>query len=653
MQVAAEQQYASVPLSLVLGAARREVPQLRLHLLGGFRVGRDATDVAAGAWQRRSAKALTKLLAATPGHALHREQVLEMLWPEVDLDSALNSFGKALHAARRALEPELLPRESSSYLQLNDSVVALDPEHVWVDADHFESLAEDALRRPTVSACEAALAAYGGALLPENRYDDWCTGPRECAEELHLRVLTALAEVHATRGKHREAAARLREVLQHDPAREDVHRRLMTLYVAAGARDQAVRQFHVCQDVLRRELDLAPAEETKALYERLLEESPTADRAPEPARFVGRRAELAQLGEQLTRADDGNGRLILLHGETGVGKSRLAAEFATEASRRGCCVLSAGSGDHTGHLAYGPFAVALEGYVARLPARERSKLARRYPALARFVPSLGLAEQRAAAERSGDDQLYLVPAIVGLLTEVAQSKSVVLVFGDLHGLHRSSLDLLGYLAALAAARRWLIVGTYRDEALEVGSDLERMVAAIRREGLALDLELERLSRADCDRLVRALLPARPVSEALLDHVYARSLGNPLFAEELLRECPGLPAPRLPSKMCAQLASRLGPMDVNLRRVLTLAAAHGKEISLADLRAGAAALRPPVVDAALFDALDRALDLRIVEEREGGYEFRHPLVRSALYESLSTHRRDELHTALRRSRADRR
>jgi predicted ATPase len=221
--------------------------------------------------------------------------------------------------------------------------------------------------------------------------------------------------------------------------------------------------------------------------------------------------------------------------------------------------------------------------------------------------------------------------------------------GDLDGLHRSSLNLLEYLAPLAAERRWLIVGTYRDEGLARGSELRRMVAAAEWEGLCLRLELDRLRRPDCDRLVRALRPGESVDEAVLEEVYARSLGNPLFAEELVREMPerNLSVPVcVPASVRALVALRMASVKESVRRVVALvAAAGGTEISLAELRAGAAALKPPVADAALFDALDRALEIRVLQERDGSYSFRHPLVRSALYEDLSKHRRDELHAAL--------
>src|SRR4051794_8054795 len=296
MSTTVEQRLRAAPLGLVIGTSTRAAPQLRLRLLGGFRAERVGAAQPVAAWQRRCAKTLTKLLATCPRHMLHREQLMEILWPEVELESALNSFGKAMHAARRALEPELLPRESSAYLRLTDSMVALDTAQVWIDADEFECLAESALRQGEVAGYEDALAAYGGELLPEDRYEDWCTERRDYLAELHIRLLLELADALASRGEHNTAAARLNEVLQHDPTREDVHRRLMALYVSAGTRDQAVRQFHLCEDALRRELDLDPGKETRALYEEIhadrveSDARPATENAASP--FVGRESVL-------------------------------------------------------------------------------------------------------------------------------------------------------------------------------------------------------------------------------------------------------------------------------------------------------------------------------------------------------------------------
>jgi len=326
---------------------------------------------------------------------------------------------------------------------------------------------------------------------------------------------------------------------------------------------------------------------------------------------------------------------------------------------REAAVLWSGRGAHAKQFACGPFAVALEGYAASRPDAERAALARRYPALARFVPSLGTSGGPVPCP--GDYHLDLIPAIARLLTDLGRRQPVLLILNDLHDADPFSLDLVRYLAHLAVQRPWLMVGTAREEEVEAGSEFWRMIEATMRERLCQKIDLPCLSRQDCGQLVRAMLPGRRVSDELAAQIYARSGGNPLFIGELVREmrqC-GEPVParggwhesswvaaRVPARVRTLTAMRLSAMDETLRRVLGLAAAAGAtEISLGKLRAAAAALEPPVPDAALLDALDRALQMRFLEERKSGYAFRHPLIRSALYEGLSRHRRDQFHAAL--------
>lgn len=676
-----------------------EAPLLSMRLLGGFHVQRADTARAVSDWQRRSAKTLTKLLATCPGHTLHREQVLDILWPGVDLESALNSLGKALHAARRAFEPDLPRRMDSAYLRLTDAMLTLDTEHVVIDADRFEQLAEHALRGLDVTAYESALAAYAGELLPEDRYADWCAERRNSLSELRLRLLLGQAAALEKRGACNEAADWLRTALGQDPTREVVHRQLMRLYAEMGTPDQAVRQFQLCQDVLRRELDLAPQPETVSLYRdimasRIPRQSPAAggshpeaDRHAEtagPARqappprhasagwpapaegvpvrpFVGRERLIQHLCGQLMHGTHQEARIVLISGEAGIGKTRLLEEFAERAGGQGAAVLWSGQGAHARQFACGVFAVALENYAASLPEPERGEMAHRYPALARFVPSLrSRGEFPAAVAGPGDYHLDLMPAVVRLLADLARRQPVLLVLGDLHEADPLSLDLLRYLAHLAANRPWLLVGTVREEEIEAGSEPGQMMEAMIRERLCLRIGLRGLPRRDCDELVRALLPGACPDDALLEQVHLRSSGNPLFVGELAREIrergdrakhrngeePALATAPVPARVRALATMRLATMNEASRRVLGLAAASGAaEISLGQLRAGTAALEPPVSEAALFDALDHALQMRILEERRRGYAFCQPLFRAALYESLSRHRRDQLQAAL--------
>ena len=658
------------------------IPRLRLTLLGGFSVERADVGQAVSDWPRRSAKTLIKLLAVQEGHALHREQLIDVLWPKVEAESALNSFGKALHVARRALEPKLPRRQDSAYLRLADGMVVLNTEHVAVDTDEFEQLADEALRRREIAAYEAAFAAYGGELLPEDRYESWCSERRSALAELHIRLLLGMAEALEHRGSYSEAADRLRDVLQRDPTREAVHRRLMLLYALMGAPDQAVRQFNSCEAVLRQELDLAPQPETIALCNEMLESSLPLQRSgpdrvngqadrrqPPPIHtangwpFVGRERVIRHMFGQLIRRDGGQPGMIVVSGETGVGKTRLLDEFAIQAAGQGAVTLCGGRGAHAGQFACGAFAVALEDYVANRSEAERAELARAYPALARFVPSLGAGIPLSAPTPDLRDFYYLdlFPSIVQFLVDLARTKPVLLVLGDLHEADAVGLDLIRYLAHLAVGTPLLMVGALRDPDIEAGPGFPQMIEAMTRERLWLRIDLHCLSRQATDQLVRAMLPRAHVSDDTVAQIYAQSRGNPLFVRELVESmnAHGSPvaadeglqdlswlAARLPARRRILVGMRLELMDEPLRRVLGLAAAVGAtEISLSQLRAGAAALEPPVDIPVLFDALDRALRLRLLEERGEGYAFRHPVVRAALYDCLPRHRRDELRAAL--------
>jgi DNA-binding SARP family transcriptional activator len=657
------------------------IPLLRVGLLGRFCVERTDVGQTISDWQRRSAKTLIKILALQPGHTVHREQIIDILWSGVDAESALNSFGKALYAARRALEPELLRRQDSTYLRLADAMLVLNTEHVVVDTDQFEQLAEDAIRRRDVKAYETALAAYGGELLPEDRYESWCAERRGVLAELRLRLLLETAEVLERQGTYNDAAERFREVLLQDPAREVAHRHLMRLYALMGTPDQAVRQFHVCQDVLRRELDLAPQPETVSLYDEIIAsphslQPSRADRVGErvdlcrssPVRaadgrpFVGRQRVIQRMFDQLAWRGEAKAGMIVVSGEAGVGKTRLLEEFASQAREQGVVTLCGGRGAHASQFACGPFAVALEDYAASRSEAERQELARVYPALTRFVPSLGSGASLATpAPDLRDYQLDLIPSIVQFLTDLARTKPVLLVLGDLHEADAVGLDLIRYLAHLAVRAPLLIVGALRDPDIEAGAGLRRMIEAMTRERLWLRIELHCLSRRATDQLVHALLPGAHVSEGTLAEIYSQSRGNPLFVREIVDAISSYAdlatredgfhgyarlVERLQTRTRSLISMRLALMDDPLRRVLGLAAASGAtEISLSQLRAAAAALEPPVGVPALFDALDRALQMRLLEERGEGYAFRHPVLRAALYDCLPRHRRDEFRAAL--------
>jgi predicted ATPase len=224
--------------------------------------------------------------------------------------------------------------------------------------------------------------------------------------------------------------------------------------------------------------------------------------------------------------------MVLLSGEAGIGKTRLLEELARAARQRGAAVLWGGSGAHATRLSCGPFAIALEDHVASRPEAEREELAQRYPALASLVPSLPAKGSSPPTDRAGDD---LALAIVRFLGDLSRERPVLLVLGDLEDSDPFGLDLLRYLAHLAVTRRWLLIGALHDEQLSAGTGLRRVIDAMTRERVCENVRLECLSREDCDALVRATLGGNSARVDLLEEIYTRSGGNPLFIGELVRD----------------------------------------------------------------------------------------------------------------------
>ncbi|GAB3097954.1 ATP-binding protein [Isoptericola nanjingensis] len=655
------------------GPAAPGAPLLRLHLLGGFRVTRDGGPELPERWPRPSARTLVKLLAVSPERRLHREEAMDVCWPDANGSAQVGSLRVALHAARHALEPELAPRASSSYLVTDGALLRLDPDAVWIDADHAEAAAVAALATRDPGDLATALALFTGELLPEDRYATWAQPRRDRIDALREQVRLALAAAHLTAGDVAAAVAAAEAVLADSPAEELAHRVLIEAFLRQGLRRRAVYQYHACREALDAELGVRPGPETERLHRLALDATPSGTpdgaalpaplRAPAASPLRGREAELGRL-----RADGGP-PVRLLAGEAGVGKTRLVAEAARRAAADGAAVLWGAGHDAEGHTPYGAFAEALDGWLAEQSAGARARVGAEHPELAAFLPSLGRADGAGRSPEEERDRLFRGTA--ALLGDLAAARPVVVVLDDLHAADAGSFQLLGHLARRAAragtALRFLV--TLRWEELPDGDPRRVGLTSLERAGLAAPEEVGRLDRAACLAVAADALGQEgggedagrdPVADARLGRVWDLSLGNPLFAAELAR---GLRDPAGPEEdgghdvaplgVRQLVDERLGRLDADARQVVEALSAAGGDAALTELLDVAAeGLNPPLTGAAAADAVERALAASLVEERvvvvdgraETGLAFRHPLVRITCYDRLSAVRRRRLHAA---------
>ncbi|MFF9048867.1 ATP-binding protein [Streptomyces parvulus] len=650
-------------------------PLLRLHLFGGFAATRDGGPPPAERWTRPSAQTLVKLLAVVPDHQLHREQARDICWPDADPQSTTGSLRVALHAARHALEPELAPRAASSYLIADGSLLRLDPATVRIDADDAETAARAALAAADPVSLAAALDLFTGELLPEDRYAHWAQTRRDQLVALREEVLMALAAAHLAQGSLTEAVAVAEQVLTAAPAEELAHRILMDAFLRQGLRRRAVRQYHLCRQLLDQEFGVRPGAGTERLYQEALGSGP----APAPSGPTLPALLRAPAAIPLHGRDDALGRLLaddgppvrLLTGEVGVGKTRLAGEAARRAAASGTAVLWGAGHDEEGHTPYGVFAEALDAWLAERDVAQRARIGTEYPELASFLPSLGRVGEADGGRSPEEERDRLFRVTSALLAELASSHPVLVVLDDLHAADTGSFQLLSHLARRTAdtGPRLRFLVTCREEELPDGDPRRGGLVSMLRQGLAAREDVGPLDREACLAVVRDA--TRPVPEALaseesaeaalaavpeprMRRVWELSLGNPLYALELARGLrDGLPAAVASDGVRQLVAERLGRLDQDSRRMVEALSVAGGEAALSELLDVAAnGLLPAVTGPAAADALERAVTANLVEEREvvvsgrteAGLAFRHPLVRLTCYDRLSAIRRRQLHGA---------
>jgi len=349
--------------------------------------------------------------------------------------------------------------------------------------------------------------------------------------------------------------------------------------------------------------------------------------------FVGRRGELETLQRLLERAGVGEGSVALLVGEPGVGKTRLAREFATHAVARGAAVLwGAAYEDWT--PPYGPWTQALAPYLEQQSGElgaDSAVLAAVVPTLRERHPELATAPLLGVRE----EQFRLHDAVSRALAN--DERTVALVFDDLHWADRASLELL--LGVARSAAGVLVVATMRDG--ERSEPLVRCLSELTRERLVQRLDIPRLS-ADESVLLLEHLAGEPVPELLAAAIYAQAQGNAFFTEELARTAYAYEQSEVPIPESIRLAviARVRRLSPEAARVLGVASVFTRPFAF-----GAVHALAELSEETVLDALDEALAARLLTiagaEAEA-YAFGHDLVRQSLYEELNPSRRARLH-----------
>ena len=628
--------------------------------------------------------ALLALLLVNANRALSSDGLIDALWGDRGPAGAVKRLQVAIARLRRTLDPDGVQGDSVLRTIAGGYLLAVLPGEL--DAEVFQERLEEGHR--ALEAGEAdrardmlreALRMWHGPALAEVAYEEFAQMEIRRLEELRLAALEARVDCELQIGEHGGLIGDLETLVAAHPARERLAAQLMLALYRCGRQGDALEVYSRARAYLSGELGLEPGPALQALQAKVLAQSPALQRVsdepgsaaaaagrvtlplprslhtPASSPFVGREAELERLRERWTEVCGGARSAVVMGGEAGIGKTRLASELARAVHEQGALVLY-GRCDEGLAVPYQPFVEALRPY-ARAVGLDRlhAELDRLAPELGRLLPELtSLGEPIRADPES--ERFALFEAVAALIESATREQRVLLLVDDLHWAALPTLLLLRHLIRSERPLNVLLLGTYRETELDASHQLAQLLADLHRDASVQLLNIRGLD----EQAIAALLQAadgnglRNRAHELAHLLRTETAGNPFFVRELLahlvesgaisriagRASPALTELDVPERLRHVIRNRVARLSQDAQRALRVAAVAGPTFSPALLEA--------VMGEApgLLDALDEAVAAGLLTEAgHGEHAFGHALVRQTLYRELGSARRMRLHGQL--------
>ena len=630
---------------------------LHIYLLGGFSLVSDDTPITSLEWPRL--QSLLTYLVLHRHSPQSRTHLASLLWPDstetqahtnlrtllTRLRHALPNADTLLHTDRYGLKWQPQPPHASWTLDV------LDFEQAVLHAEQAQE------PRGARLALEEAVALYHGDLLP-GCYDEWILPERDRLQQAFLKALERLIALQEEERDYDAAISTARRLLGHDPLHEETYRHLMRLYADSGDPATALRLYYMCATILERELATEPSPATQDVYERLMQKSASSaplSTAPTPlvaaTPLVGRAHEWALLEEAWQHALAGRPHFVLLSGEAGIGKTRLAEELLVWVDRQGLSTANARCYAAEGEASFAPVAAWLRAEPLR---RSLSALAALWlTEVARVVPEILLERTDLPSPgpltESWQYQRFrqaLARAILGA------HQPLLLLLDDLQWCDQETLAWLHYLLRFDPQAHCLLIATVRSEEITADHPLESLLASLRRDGQVSEIPLGPLDASNTALLAGALT-RRDLGQEASATLYQETEGNPLFIVETVRmgvmgergtshlstgKTHAASGTTLPPTVQSVIAARLAHLSPLSRELVSFAAVIGRAFTWSVL-----AQVSRFDEEMLVHGLDELWHKRIVrEQEEDAYDFSHDKLRAVAYGGLSTVRRRMLH-----------
>jgi DNA-binding SARP family transcriptional activator/DNA-binding CsgD family transcriptional regulator len=619
-------------------------------------------------------RSLLAVLLLHPNKIVSVERLVDELWGEWPPARSTKLVQGYVSGLRKRLGSERLVTRSPGY------VIGVEP--LELDSTMFEGLLRRARIESTAQATvrlRRALALWRGPALADLQLEGPSAGEVERLNELRLTTQIARIDADLALGRHDELVGELEALITEHPLRERFRGQLMLALYRAGRQGEALEVYRQTRRTLVDELGIEPSPDLQSLEKAILNqdqalvdqpwatpatpitlEVPGSLRVVSPYPFVGRSPELSTLRALLPRRPGDGGRIALVGGEAGSGKSRLVREFAHDVAAEGVLVLC-GACEAVVRTPYRPFTEALEQLV-RVSETDalREDLGAAGGELTRLLPELAVRVGALPPPVTGDpdtERHRLRTAVTDLLASASRRRPILFVLEDGHWADIPTLLLLRHLALAVSDTRLLVLATFRDTEAEVPTELADALAELRRSDDAARIHLEGLADEEVEEFIRAAATETVDIEVgeLARTIRHLTEGNPFLLCEFWRSLveagavevadTGLRMRRpleevaTPDSVREVVSQRISRLPSETRELLELAAVVGPEFELEIIRRAAS---PQTELLGALDAAERHGMIEEIPSRPLEYRFAHELVRRAIYDRLRSVRCAELH-----------
>ncbi len=632
---------------------------MRINLFGNLRIsfaGRPVTAVNTNRLQSLIAYLILHGDASQP-----RERLAFLLWPASSESQARTNLRQLLHHLKRALPAECNLLETSHFTVRwrRDGACAIDVVDFQTAMAEAGSARMENDRAREIQSLTTAVQLYEDDLLP-GLYDDWLTPLREEYRKRLSEVLQRLAALFEEQKEYAAAIPCAERLVALDPLGESHYQLLIRLHAANQDRSSAMRAYHQCMRMLRREMGLEPGPATVELFERILKAEPEPDASRERTSgspvakplsqlqkvraLIGRAREWHQLTSAWQSAVEQGPRVAVISGEPGIGKTRLADELYQACVRQGHAAARSRCYVGQGQVAYAPVAEWLRSDAIR--AGWTSLKPEQVAELARLVPEIR--EQFAGVELLGPGQpsslteswqrLRFYESISSAFGK--SRKPLLLYLDDMQWCDPDSFEWLNALLTSPAAAGVLVLAAVRAEETGREHPFTRFVAGLRQSGMVSEIPLEPLDAEETAELAR-LESAKPLESGNLGEIFRATRGNPLFVVESVRA--GLQSTRVH----AVIAARLAQLTAASYELAGFASVIERPFSFELLEKAT-----DWDEASVSQALDELWRRRIIESRAASeYDFTHDRLREVACAELSLVHQRYLHRRVARALAE--